>query len=62
MKLNLAQKIGLGGISFVLIVAFVFYLGNYFSGYIFTGIIPFSVLILIGYSVQNSNKQKRLPK
>jgi len=59
MKLNLAQKIGVGGIAFVLLVGLVFYLGGYFSPFIFAFTIPCWVLILIGYSVQNSRKQKR---
>jgi len=59
MNFNLAQKIGIGGIVFVLLVGLVFYLGNYFSPFIFAFIIPFCVLILIGSSVKSSNKQKR---
>ena len=59
MNLNLAQKIGVGGILFVFLISLIMYLVDSFSGYIFTGIIPFSVLILIGYSVRNSNNQKR---
>lgn len=59
MQLNLAQKIGLAGILFVFIVASVFYIGNYFSPFIFAATIPFCVLTLIGYSVKSSNKQKR---
>lgn len=59
MGLNLAQKIGIGGVIFILILAFVFYLGDYFSVYILTGLIPFTVIILIGYSVRNSKNQKR---
>ncbi|NQX98173.1 MAG: hypothetical protein HRT73_09885 [Flavobacteriales bacterium] len=51
MKLNLAQKIGVGGIVFILIVALVFYLVNYFSLFIFIGTIPFWMLILIGSSI-----------
>ncbi len=53
MKLNVAQKIGLIGILFVSIVAFVFYLGDFFSPFIFTFFIPFSVLILIGCSTKS---------
>jgi hypothetical protein len=59
MELNLAQKVGLVGILFVLLTGFVFYLGNYFSPFIFAFTIPFCVLILIGSTVRNPNKQKR---
>jgi CHASE2 domain-containing sensor protein len=56
MKLHLTQKIGLAGIGFVSLIAFVFYLGEYFSPFIFALAIPFSVLILIGYSIKSSKK------
>jgi hypothetical protein len=58
MKLHLAQKIGIAGIAFVSIIAFVFYLGDFFSPFIFAFFIPFSVLILIGYSIKSSIKRK----
>jgi len=60
MKFNLAQKIGAAGIGFILIVSVIFYLGDYFSPFIFIGTIPFCMLILIGYSVKNG--QKRIEK
>jgi hypothetical protein len=58
MKLHLTQKIGLGGITFILLISFVFYLGNYFSPFILAFTIPFFVLVLIGYSINNSNKTR----
>jgi len=60
MKLHLTQKIGLAGIVFVSLIAIAFYFGGYFSPFIFAGAIPFCVLILIGYSIRNAKKQKRL--
>tara|TARA_B100000809_G_scaffold196653_1_gene196170 strand:- start:11702 stop:11884 length:183 start_codon:yes stop_codon:yes gene_type:complete len=60
MKLHLTQKIGLAGISFVFIIAFVFYIGGYFSPFVFAFAIPFCVLILIGCSIKTSKQQKRL--
>jgi len=56
MKFNLAHKIGLAGILFVSIVAFVFYLGDFFSPFIFAFFIPFCVLILIGSSIKNQKQ------
>jgi hypothetical protein len=56
MKFHLTQKIGLAGIAFVSLIALVFYLGGYFSPFIFAATIPFCVLILIGYSINNSRK------
>jgi hypothetical protein len=58
MKLHLTQKIGLGGITFILLISFVFYLGNYFSPFMLAFTIPFFVLVLIGYSINNSNKTR----
>jgi len=58
MKLHLAQKIGLGGIAFFTVIALVIYFGGYFSPFIFTAYIPFCVLILIGYSINNSKKRR----
>lgn len=52
MKLNLAQKIGVGGIVFVLLLSLIMQFGDLFSPYIFTGVIPFITLILIGQSVK----------
>jgi hypothetical protein len=60
MKLHLTQKIGLGGIGFVSLIAFVFYLGGHFSPFVLALWIPFCVLILIGYSIKNSRQKKRL--
>jgi CHASE2 domain-containing sensor protein len=60
MKLHLIQKIGLIGFGFVSLIALVFNLGGHFSPFIFALLIPFSVLILIGYSIQTAKKQKRL--
>ena len=57
MKLHLTQKIGLAGIAFILMVSLVFYLGDYFSPFILAFTIPFCVLILIGYSINNSKKR-----
>jgi len=57
MKLHLTQKIGLGGIGFILLISIVFYLGDYFSPFIIAFTIPFCVLILIGYSINNSKKR-----
>jgi hypothetical protein len=57
MKLHLAQKIGIGGICFVLLISLVFYLGDYFSPFLLAFLIPFCVLILIGYSINNSKKR-----
>jgi len=59
MKLHLTQKIGLVGIGFVSLIAIVFYLGDYFTPFIFAFFIPFCVLILIGYSIKTSKQQKR---
>jgi hypothetical protein len=59
MKLHLIQKIGLAGLGVVSLIALVFYFGGHFSPFILALWIPFSVLILIGYSIQNSRKQKR---
>jgi len=59
MQLHITQKIGLGGIAFILFISFVFYLGNYFSPFILAFTIPFCVLILIGYSINNSKKENR---
>jgi|GEM_PF-2708191 len=59
MKLHLAQKIGLGGIAFFSVLALVFYLGDFFSPFIFTAYIPFCVLILLGYSINNSKKSTK---
>jgi len=58
MRLHITQKIGLIGIGFVSLIALIFYLGSYFTPFIFTFYIPFCVLILIGYSIKNSRKQK----
>ena len=57
MQLHITQKIGLGGIGFILFVSFVFYLGDYFSPFILAFAIPFCVLILIGYSINSSKKR-----
>ena len=57
MKLHLIQKIGLGGIMFIFLISFVFYLGDYFSPFILAFTIPFCVLILIGYSINNAKKR-----
>ena len=56
MKLHLTQKIGLSGIGFVSLIALLFYFGGHFSPFIFTGTIPFWMLILIGYSIKSSKK------
>ncbi|MCB0401406.1 MAG: hypothetical protein KDD41_04935 [Flavobacteriales bacterium] len=58
MKLHLAQKIGLIGMAFITLVAVVFYLGDYFSPYIFAAWIPFAVLILIGYSIKSRTRNR----
>ncbi|PCI97794.1 MAG: hypothetical protein COB15_07225 [Flavobacteriales bacterium] len=58
MKLHLTQKIGIGGIAFVSLIAMVFYFGGCFSPFIFAISIPFCVLILIGHSINNSRKIK----
>ena len=59
MKLHLTQKIGLAGIGLVSLIAFVFYLGDYFSPFILAFTIPFCVLILIGYSIRVSKRMKK---
>jgi hypothetical protein len=59
MKINLPQKIGLVGIVFILVISLVFYLGDFFSPYILAFTIPFCVLILIGYSINNAKRRKR---
>jgi hypothetical protein len=60
LKLHNAQKIGIAGIGLVSIIAFFFYLAGHFSPFILTFWIPFSVIILIGYSIKTSKQQKRL--
>lgn len=57
MKIHLAQKIGLAGIGFFSLLAFVFYLGDFFSPFIFVAYIPFCALLLIGYSINNAKKR-----
>lgn len=59
MKLHLTQKVGLGGIGFIFLVSVIFYLLGHFSPYVIAFTIPFCVLILIGYSINNSKRGKR---
>jgi uncharacterized membrane protein YadS len=58
MKLHLLQKVGLIGISGILVISLVFYLMGHFSVYVLTLLMPLMVAILIGYSINNSKKRK----
>jgi len=58
MKLHLLQKIGLIGVGVVLLLCLSLYLFGSFSVYGFTLLMPFMVLLLIGYSVNNSRREK----
>jgi len=56
--MHLTQKIGLVGIVFVFLISTLLYFSGYFTPFLFVSIIPFLMLILIGYSITNSKKKK----